>query len=177
MSNYIPFDGDYDETRTDELSKLAADLLGDRFSESLEICVTFEDGGIRVMGSDDGEEWEWNKIEPLPDGWPAGQVEELLEETVYFKPQPDNAIRISHDRTFAGTEFTAWEQCGGCQTEFQFTVGSILTGPDKNIITPTEPIVCPECGVEYRFDATEQEWKPAPQAQEINGLVSNRGLV
>jgi len=78
------------------------------------------------------------------------------------------------NRKGKGAEFTTWEQCGHCQTEFQFTVDLILTGPDKNIITPTEPIVCPECGVEYHFCVTEQGWKPGRTTGAIVTIYEKR---
>lgn len=52
-------------------------------------------------------------------------------------------------------DFTAYEICTNCDLEFKFTVDAALTA---NVITPTQPITCPGCGMTYQFDAEKQEW-------------------
>ncbi len=113
LSWYAPWDGDFDLKDGDELARLAADLLGNRWTEAVEVALSLHgremktDPGntpavapqakIRVEAQakweDVGKGWQYDQFLPLPDGWTYEQVNAILRDgyTVYFEPinKPD----------------------------------------------------------------------------------------
>jgi len=63
-------------------------------------------------------------------------------------------------------EFANTESCGQCRQEITFTVKAILQ--DNTIITPIEPITCPQCHTTYHYNAQVQQWQPTNQSSIVN---------
>lgn len=82
---YVPFDGDYDENKKDDLIKFTGDLLGD-YGVYRELCLSMEDDKIRVLTSNDaGEEWIDDDRYDIPEGWTVDQARDLFQYgNIYF---------------------------------------------------------------------------------------------
>lgn len=107
---YMPFDGDYDASRSETLGRFATDLLGETFVEDDEILLSF-------LSKNDPPiyRYAWNKtpIQPpkikicsprdegwdvyyddLPAGWQEDDVAELFQYgDIYFHHPPNKAIQ------------------------------------------------------------------------------------
>jgi len=85
-TNYVVSDGDYiDADYTKLLNDIQAEADFD-IGDYLELCVSFEDGEIKVLGSnDEGSEWIWERSFPVPAGWSIELIQSMFMGNVYFQ--------------------------------------------------------------------------------------------
>lgn len=112
LSWYNPWDGDFNLGDGDELARLAADLLGNRWTEAVEVALSLHGPEmkttppkIRVEAQakweDMGKGWQYDEFLSLPEGWTYEQVSKILWDgyTVYFEPinKPDEPDEDEED--------------------------------------------------------------------------------
>lgn len=92
---YEPYDGDYSDG--DKLAFLATDLLGENFTEAIEVALSLhgrdmktDPPQIRVEATWnlDQEGWEYDKFRDIPENWTIERVTEALLDgyTAYVRP-------------------------------------------------------------------------------------------
>ncbi len=105
---YMPFDGDYDASRSETLGRFATALLGKAFTEEGETLLSFisesdppayrdswdkspiQPPKIKVHSAgDDGEGWGYIDYDDIPAGWRVEDVAELFQYgDIYFCHTP-----------------------------------------------------------------------------------------
>ena len=101
-TDYEPSDGDYIGDDEADYTKFFNDIQTEAkydFGEYLEIYTTLEeDNTIRVLGAnDDGDDWEWERSFPVPQGWDMELVKRMFEGTVYLEPSNRQDTAVDED--------------------------------------------------------------------------------
>lgn len=84
---YEPYDGDYTDGNYTALLNAMQTEQGFELGVYLEICVSLtEDDQLYILCSnDDGNEWVFDYIVPIPAGWDLKTVREMFPGNVYLK--------------------------------------------------------------------------------------------
>ena len=97
VTQYEPYDGDYIDADYTELLNAAQRERGCDIGEYLEICVSLnDDDQLEILCSnDEGNEWEFTHVWPIPAGWDVETVRTMFEGNVYLQTdsyqKPENA--------------------------------------------------------------------------------------
>src|SRR5688572_29020531 len=89
LSWYNPWDGDFNLADGDELARLAADLLGNRWTEAVEVTLSLHGPEMKTdppkiraeaqaKWEDVGKGWQSDEFLSLPAGWTYEQVSKIL---------------------------------------------------------------------------------------------------